>query len=616
MTTRPSARQVTAPQDDEIELVSYHETSSKSSSSSFSTSASVVTRDRQREGDHSAAGVIPAYSPTTDSRSAMDSQVDVKAALQQGSSQGDRGALASSKAAPPDKGAIIVEDEQKAILWRPACTPKLFMIIFASYAVVLLSLGAAYLDGTSTVKEVILELKSQTMSCTAATGNDDTGISGSVTRACTMIGTGTAGMVETLSFTPEEDLEGPVYLYYGMDGFYQTHRNLIRGFENAMSAKQVRAGSCMPYQEGRTGCKPESMKDFFPAHGESWETAVYQLWYPKQMMNARTGCYLWWSTRSQECLENGDNDSEVCKAGPLGTFPPTAADNKVHYPCGLGARLVGDGGLDSMVLTDSSNTALPQVTRPEEVSFDADWEFSKRNLDPEATFEKDRNLFEDEDSAQLEGKKYYEILNMHLLKVFPPQVCVDDPLRLQPVQTLADGSTADCTNYRGFSFDSSANAATCNYNMTASVTNPLSGSAITCGAKAANPSGWGIENSQWLNFQRLSSYHDIRKLFAKIPEGTKLSKGSTYKLFYAHRLDLTKHAGVGHDIKKKVFIQSGSWAGGSDSLVVAAITVAGGGLCLLIAALVFFAHAKDPQRLDRIIYMEWPDFRSASAVAA
>eukprot|EP00392_Amoebophrya_sp_AT5.2_P000864 g866.t1 len=507
------------------------------------------------------------------------------------------------------------------------CSPATLIAIFAFYTVSFLILGSAYIAGVMEIQEVILELKPN-INCGETVSSDyETGVRGSIARSCTTTGTGTAKMIEELTFTVEEEMEGPLFLYYEMSGLYQAHRGLVRGLENPMSAKQARTGSCMAYQKPRTDCVAEPNAVFLMG-AESWESAVYALWYPKTLASDRTGCYLWWSTRSQQCLKDGDPDSAACTSGPTGAWPPTpGVDNKVHYPCGLAARMVSEGGgLDTLTLVDvAAGSVLGQAqggprSKPEEISFDADYSYMKRNLDPEAVFEKSKDQLEDYDGIPagmvdgLVSKPYYQVLDMHLLRRFPPEVCADDPLGLQPLTILADARTPACTGYKDFSFDAASNGATCTYDMTTPVADPVSGNAITCATKKPNPAGWGIENAHWLNWQRISGYYDFRKLHAKF-DVPKVAAGTTLKLVYAHRMDLNAQAGSGHDIRKRVVLQSGNWVGSKNVGVAAAFLVVAG-VSMIVLFLLAWTWLKDPERLDRVVYLEWVDFRSRSAAAA
>ncbi|CAD7936290.1 unnamed protein product [Amoebophrya sp. A120] len=518
--------------------------------------------------------------------------------------------------------------------WAPLCTPKTLLVIFVFYTLTMLIFGSLYFSGAAGITEISIELKPN-IGCDDYGNNDvETTVDGAenVQRTCvdsTSATLGTARMLESITFTTTEDMEGPLLLYYELDGVYQGHRGFIRGSENAMSAKQVRTGSCMAYQKPRTDCVAES-NAVFMLGTESWESAAYALWYPFELSKDSSGCYMWWSSLSKQCIKDGNNDeSSVCKSGPSGQWPPPVTDNRVYYPCGFAAKMATEDGLDTMVLTvpDASvaGNSVPLGTadaKPETVAFDADFSYAKRNLDPERVFDKAKDQVEDKDLSgldlvnNLDGKEFYKILDMHLLRHFPPTVCSDDPLRLQPLQYLADNKTPNCANYKDFQFEAATNGATCQYSTT-SVPNPLTpGTNIACTTKLPNPAGWGLEHSDWLNWQRIAGYWQFRKLNSKItlPTST-IPKGTQLRIFYAHRLDLKKQAGNEHDIKKRVVLTTAHWVG-SKNVIIGGTFIACGGICFFVVLLLLWIQVKDPDRLDNIQYLAWRDYRWSKAAAA
>lgn len=79
--------------------------------------------------------------------------------------------------------------------------------------------------------------------------------------------------------------------------------------------------------------------------------------------------------------------------------------------------------------------------------------FRYRNLDPEATYDKtDARTDADDGGSALHGMEFQKILDMHLLKQFPPVVCADDSLGLLSPDVKSDWPTPQCENYRGFQF--------------------------------------------------------------------------------------------------------------------------------------------------------------------
>lgn len=75
------------------------------------------------------------------------------------------------------------------------------------------------------------------------------------------------------------------------------------------------------------------------------------------------GCWLWWSTQSDECMKTGGSGG-VCDKGPLDTTTP----NKVYYPCGLGARAWTNTGRDTFAIKD-----VEFLMKPEDITFKNDY---------------------------------------------------------------------------------------------------------------------------------------------------------------------------------------------------------------------------------------------------
>ncbi len=155
--------------------------------------------------------------------------------------------------------------------------------------------------------------------------------------------------------------------YQELAGFYQNHIRYIKSIENFTPIKQRRKGSCMDYQRDRTDCKAKEWN--MPMTTNEWEAAVYDYWHPHSVADNKSGCYLKWSQKSDECLANGGSGG-VCDQGPL-------EGNKVYYPCGFGS-LVYSQGMDTFAVRGSEIRESA-----EEISFPIDYQGAYLNLDPE-----------------------------------------------------------------------------------------------------------------------------------------------------------------------------------------------------------------------------------------
>lgn len=101
--------------------------------------------------------------------------------------------------------------------------------------------------------------------------------------------------------------------------------------------------------------------------------------------------------------------------------------------------------------------------------------------------------------------------------------CKNDVLGLVRPRTLPGyPDLAACTNYKEYRRDVKENGARCDFGEPSSVNvmDPVSGAAVDCASDMQVPSqdGWGIQNSHFMNWVRISALKDFRKLWGTIQE--------------------------------------------------------------------------------------------------
>mmetsp|Transcript_67870 Transcript_67870/g.141519 ORF Transcript_67870/g.141519 Transcript_67870/m.141519 type:complete len:360 (-) Transcript_67870:101-1180(-) len=99
--------------------------------------------------------------------------------------------------------------QQKLTAWQPIMTPLKVVVIFFAIAVCFIPTGLTLLSSSNEVYEerVVYDGSDQTVDCSITTEGQ--------------------GKVCTIQFTFTEDVDGPVYVYYEMENFYQNHRRYV-----------------------------------------------------------------------------------------------------------------------------------------------------------------------------------------------------------------------------------------------------------------------------------------------------------------------------------------------------------------------------------------------------
>jgi len=99
--------------------------------------------------------------------------------------------------------------QQKLTAWQPIMTPLKVVAIFLVIAVAFIPTGFTLLAASNDVYEerIMYDGEDQAVNCAVSSQNE--------------------GKECTLTFTFSEDVDGPVYVYYELENFYQNHRRYV-----------------------------------------------------------------------------------------------------------------------------------------------------------------------------------------------------------------------------------------------------------------------------------------------------------------------------------------------------------------------------------------------------
>jgi len=111
--------------------------------------------------------------------------------------------------------------QQRLPAWQPILTPQMVVVLFLTLAIPFLVLGSVVLNES----EAVVEYEKQ---------YDGSGV-GSDLQSCKM----SEDALCNITFTIEEDMDKPVYLYYQLTNFYQNHRRYAKSFLSSQNLGTV-----------------------------------------------------------------------------------------------------------------------------------------------------------------------------------------------------------------------------------------------------------------------------------------------------------------------------------------------------------------------------------------
>jgi len=128
--------------------------------------------------------------------------------------------------------------QQRLPAWQPVMTAKSVIPTFFVLGVIFVPLGAVLFDTSNKVQEKIIDYTSA-QSC--ETCYDDLNTTDYQTCQC------------NVTFTLDQDFPAPVYMYYGLDNFYQNHRRYVKSRDDTQLLGEVIAlkdlnKDCKPYR--------------------------------------------------------------------------------------------------------------------------------------------------------------------------------------------------------------------------------------------------------------------------------------------------------------------------------------------------------------------------------
>jgi hypothetical protein len=524
---------------------------------------------------------------------------------------------------------MSVNGWMKNPIWSPKWTLFFFAILGGFFVV----FGIIFLSAADLTTEVAVDYR-MGGTCSDDISKTDGAVSTEQDSCEDSVLHSNANMMEGFQFKVPADMAKPIHMYVEIDGFYQNHRRWVRSVSNNAPNVIQRGGNIFDYHEEQDG--------YVANDGQDYQSAIYRFWHPAHVQGMRGGCFPWYAEGDvEDCVSEINPALNPCKKGP-------DTGNRVFYPCGLGARAhFNDTFAVSKGATTQTEVVLDETH--ESITYTNDYVNRFNNLDPEATFHCDAKKkcldmpgdnkadceseaarghmadtiakMKDQDCKKQDGLEFQQVVNMHLLRDYPPALCADDPLRLAQFDVKEQDNNdnkvynPDCTKYNKFSYTASKNEATCNYatmiaesDAAKKPKNPFTGAAVACSSQIPNPSGWGLENSHYINWVRLSGTTNFRKLYAVIDEEWKAD--DVINLFVANRFDFKTIGGKDSTHTKRVIFTTASTVGGKHEYIGLTFLISGV-VCLTFFLFVLMQHMKDPRRVDKIDFMEWADNRKA-----
>jgi len=125
--------------------------------------------------------------------------------------------------------------QQRMTAWQPVLTPIKVILIFFVIGIVFIPVGITLLDESNSIYEK-----------TVVYDGDSVDVTG-----CG-IQTANEGKPCTISIDIDEDVDGPVYVYYQLENFYQNHRRYVK----SRSSNQLQGTSGLSSNDVSSDCDP------------------------------------------------------------------------------------------------------------------------------------------------------------------------------------------------------------------------------------------------------------------------------------------------------------------------------------------------------------------------
>jgi len=156
-------------------------------------------------------------------------------------------AAEEKKTKRPDNTAFM---QQRLPAWQPVLTPKSVLPTYFIIALTFIPLGALFLI----TSDSILEKRVEYTSCVSAAGVDCSALrhpfnESTIAEPCQC----------QLNVTLDEIMPGPVYVYYGLDNFYQNHRRYVRSRDDKQLIGDPTTASSIS-----NDCDPYKLRDGLP----------------------------------------------------------------------------------------------------------------------------------------------------------------------------------------------------------------------------------------------------------------------------------------------------------------------------------------------------------------
>uniref|UniRef100_A0A7S3H6C7 Cell cycle control protein 50A n=1 Tax=Spumella elongata TaxID=89044 RepID=A0A7S3H6C7_9STRA len=111
--------------------------------------------------------------------------------------------------------------QQKLKAWQPIMTPLKVVAIFVAIGVAFIPTGVSLMNSSNAIyeKRIMYDGSNQAVSCSISDQNE--------------------GKVCSLTFNFDEDADGPIYVYYELENFYQNHRRYVSSRDSLQLAGEA-----------------------------------------------------------------------------------------------------------------------------------------------------------------------------------------------------------------------------------------------------------------------------------------------------------------------------------------------------------------------------------------